>query len=308
MSEPLTREQTAAAVADGMRQAQNTLDIRELPIDGANKFEQTKIYRKWIALFDIRMKPFEARDAKDKEAMLLIAIGEDAYARYQLETPITTEANEYLNARKRLEKIFCLPAPKIEANIEFQNINPMDDESPLAYIERLRSGTQMCEFTNPDQEVMRMMLAKCPNQKWQEQRAIKKWDHTKLADAEEYARILEQTQSFTKKLKKTYPSTSKVNAVRVEKCRNCGLEHDKGRCPAYNKECFKCSQLHHFASLCRQTRRNPRGRGGFSNRRSGQRGSRRSYQNRGGRNNYRGYNSGYNNYRGNSNNNYRGNS
>lgn len=141
----------------------------------------------------------------------------------------------------------------------------------------------MCEFTNPDQKVMGMMLAKCPNQKWQEQRAIKKWDHTKLADVEEYARILEQTQLFTKKLKKTYPSTSKVNAVRVEKCRNCGLEHDKGRCPAYNKECFKCSQLHHFASLCRQTRRNPRGRGGFSNRRSGQRGSRRSYHNRGGR-------------------------
>ena len=243
MAAPLNQAQTTAAVVDGLIQATNTLNIGELQIDTKDKYEMTKVYKRYMQKVDRLMVQFDKREAKDKAAMLLIAIGEKAAARYDLEAQITTEANEYLNTRARLEKIFCVPDPSVQARIHFNGIDPVENESPLQFIERLKESTQMCGFDHPGQKVMKMMLSKCPNQKWQERRAIKKWDHTKLADAEEYARVLEQTHLFTGQLKKQYSSSPRVNAVKaaVKKCGYCGLEHAKypeGRCPAYGQQCF----------------------------------------------------------------------
>jgi hypothetical protein len=39
-------------------------------------------------------------------------------------------------------------------------------------------------------------------------------------------------------------------------CANCELQHYvPGKCPAQNKECYKCLKLGHFASCCRSTRK-----------------------------------------------------
>ena len=34
------------------------------------------------------------------------------------------------------------------------------------------------------------------------------------------------------------------------KCKNCGSQHKRNECPAYNKRCAYCQKWHHFASVC----------------------------------------------------------
>ena len=36
-------------------------------------------------------------------------------------------------------------------------------------------------------------------------------------------------------------------------CRNCGILHGKGFCPAAGQQCHKCKKLNHFARMCRMS-------------------------------------------------------
>ena len=45
---------------------------------------------------------------------------------------------------------------------------------------------------------------------------------------------------------------------RINDCRNCGLSHVKGRCPAYGKVCRACGKNNHFIRVCRSKRQSQR--------------------------------------------------
>ena len=57
---------------------------------------------------------------------------------------------------------------------------------------------------------------------------------------------------------KSSPGKSFHNRTRRQQkygdCKYCGSKHEKGRCPAYGKECSVCHKKHHFASVCRNKR------------------------------------------------------
>ena len=78
--------------------------------------------------------------------MLLINIGEAAVTLYDLATKKTGEANEYLNTRATLESIYCLPQPHCKAQIRFNRVKPLQNESPIQYIERLEMATELCNL------------------------------------------------------------------------------------------------------------------------------------------------------------------
>ena len=42
----------------------------------------------------------------------------------------------------------------------------------------------------------------------------------------------------------------KADPGNTRKCRNCGSQHKRNKCPAYNKRCTYCQKWHHFASVC----------------------------------------------------------
>ncbi len=42
-----------------------------------------------------------------------------------------------------------------------------------------------------------------------------------------------------------------TNVPNVNNCRNCGLNHLKGQCPAYGTICKACQKYNHYASMCR---------------------------------------------------------
>ena len=280
---------------------QQKLGVPPLDIDTVDKFESTKHFGKWFKHYDRVSAPYKDRDAKAKTQMLLINIGEAAATRYDLATKKTGEANEYLNARATLESIYCLPQPHCEAQIRFNRVKPLQNESPIQYIERLKMATELCEFENPDQEVMAALLANCTHQKWQERRLSQKWTKANLSEAETYARELEMAYLLTKEVRST--GEGRVNAVKSEtKCGNCGVYHEPGFCKAKGKTCFRCQRIGHFGKLCRSSRGRNRGnyRGSNARGNSHQSGSGRGTfhprgrggRNRGGRG--RNFNRGYN--------------
>lgn len=53
---------------------------------------------------------------------------------------------------------------------------------------------------------------------------------------------------------RSYRSQSSNKAAKfsfITDCKFCGLDHNKGQCPAYNKRCNKCSKFNHFARVCK---------------------------------------------------------
>ena len=61
-----------------------------------------------------------------------------------------------------------------------------------------------CDFERPDQEIMRTLLNKCPDSKFQEKAFLADWDETSLTEAEKFARNLEQSQLAQKRIKNSY--------------------------------------------------------------------------------------------------------
>jgi predicted nucleic acid-binding Zn-ribbon protein len=46
--------------------------------------------------------------------------------------------------------------------------------------------------------------------------------------------------------------TALFTKQRRDKCNNCGRQHDKGKCPAWKRECHNCGKTGHFAQACRK--------------------------------------------------------
>ena len=284
-----TAEAVQKAFVKAFKSTQNKLDIEPLLIDTTDKFQSTILYRKWIQNYDRLEAPYSDRDAKDRKQMLLINIGPEAAARFEIQPLETGEGDEYKNARATLERIYCVSQPKNESRVRFHRIEQHQNEPPIRFIERLRAATALCEFDEPGEEVMRMMLSKCTNTKWQEKRIIQNWTHSNLKDAEKYARQLEEASVLTKELRKNDNEGGRVNAVKAgkvnnPKCGNCGFNHRVGSCGAKNKKCYKCDKIGHYGAFCRSTQ--PRGRGRFNgrnsrNRYNGNRRGRGNYNNRG---------------------------
>ena len=73
------------------------------------------------------------------------------------------------------------------------------------------------------------------------------------------ARIAETSKQHMKSLKDEGNKVERVDSVDGSArkhqggfaCRNCGILHGKGLCPAFGQQCHKCKRLNHFARMCR---------------------------------------------------------
>ena len=43
----------------------------------------------------------------------------------------------------------------------------------------------------------------------------------------------------------------------IKSCKYCGKCHNTGQCPGMHVKCDKCSQVGHFANICRSSNNNP---------------------------------------------------
>lgn len=273
----LTREDISTAFKSAISGSTFKVEIAPLVVDLSNKFTMTQTYRTWLTHFDRLMLAFPNRSDKDKANILLISLGQNAAAYFDRTTTVDTEGNEYKNTRKTLENIFCVPNASAEARVIFFGTRPKPQEKTLAFLGRLRKASVLCKFDNADTEIMRILMNCNSDPKWQEKRFSAKWTEDNLVEAENYARLLEQTDLLKKELRETYGSSStekvnRINAVPSKNCDYCGRAHKKGQCPAFGKQCDHCKKMHHFSSVCKSknTHGTNQSRGGFRGRGRGQ--------------------------------------
>ena len=282
----LTKDEFESAFKNAMSTTVHKVDIAALEVDLTDKFKMTAKYKSWISHFDRLIKLLPNKSNDEKADILLISIGQTAASFYDRATKAENE-NQYLATRATLENIFCVPQASAEARVIFFGIRPKQNEKTLHLIERLRRAAELCEFEDKDVEIMRVLLSCNTDAKWQEKRFSAKWTEKSLADAEIYARQLEQMELLKKELKDMYSSSSSGNVNRIHantKCDYCGRSHKKGHCAAYNKRCDFCQRLHHFSSVCREKNnrgKNAQSRGGYRGR-GNRRGNFRGNRGRGG--------------------------
>ena len=56
-----------------------------------------------------------------------------------------------------------------------------------------------------------------------------------------------------KRFNKDKPPTQDKHKKDSSKCKFCGYNHSRGKCPAYGKTCAKCGKRNHFATVCKSS-------------------------------------------------------
>ncbi|XP_067940192.1 uncharacterized protein [Watersipora subatra] len=76
-----------------------------------------------------------------------------------------------------------------------------------------------------------------------------------------HVRFHKRTSHHSHAKTQSHPTTSGRNSTTINRhsnnpqyihgCKYCGSSHDRGRCPAYGKECMNCKRRGHFAKVCK---------------------------------------------------------
>ena len=289
----LTLAGVAGLLSSAVKSTISEVKIDPLRTNAPNRYVQTEWATQWLKRFKRLLQPLGPRSPEDKAAMLLTALGEEAALMYDAASDIVTTGNAYEQAIEKIKKLFMVPNPKKEARIRFYSVAPDDEyEKPLTLLDKLGKAALLCEFERPDQEIMRVLLNKCPDSKFQEKAFLAEWDETSLNEAEKFARNLEQSQLAQKRIKNSYGGY-KVKKVTISSCKNCGRFHDAINCPAKGKQCYNCKMYDHFQAFCSRRKNNGNfrghGRGHYQNNRGRYNSGRGQFGGRGrGRGNPRG--------------------
>jgi len=74
-----------------------------------------------------------------------------------------------------------------------------------------------------------------------------------LQQLHETSKVSEEIKSAAKKktpAKDVYQKLSCLQYAEKHKCRRCDNIHERGKCPEYGLECYKCKGINHFAKCC----------------------------------------------------------
>ena len=75
---------------------------------------------------------------------------------------------------------------------------------------------------------------------------ISRFQDFKVCEDEMVAAI----SAYRSQKNRTFNKHKRSQAGPKSNCRNCGYQHEKGKCPAYGQSCIKCGKLNHFARVC----------------------------------------------------------
>ena len=229
-----TPEQMGGILSASIKAQIHKVNIGSLDTNIEDKFDLTKHVLEFVKHFERKLLTLGFRTPEEKASILLNSIGKEAAFLYDAASDIVTTGNAYEQAVKKLKTLFCLPDPEKQARVLFYSVKlDSDNEKPLVLLEKLRKAAVLCGFEHPDQEIMRVLLNKCPDSKFQEKATLADWDETKLAEAEKFSRNLEQSHLTLRKIKSSYGGR-RVNKVQAcTSCKTCGRFHDVATpCPA----------------------------------------------------------------------------
>ncbi|UYV73822.1 K02A2.6-like [Cordylochernes scorpioides] len=100
------------------------------------------------------------------------------------------------------------------------------------FVTEIKSKAEDCEFENIKDSLIR--------------------DRIVLDSIDAIRKNFNEKYKPTTSLKNSYTSNPvRANFNKLIRCSKCNMAHDFGKCPAYEKECYKCRQPNHFSNCCK---------------------------------------------------------
>ena len=242
------------------------------PLKDGNLAEGWKKFRREFEQF-LEATERTAADAKVKTAILLRVIGprgNDIYENFDLGFD---DRKDYAKVIAKFEK-FC--APQEETFISRHRLLCMKHEglSVEEFETKLRTQARFCMLGTLTEDLICHAFVEGVDDRALRDKLLTKAceQELKLPAAIKLAREFTAAKAHMKELGEESPETvhhlyekkhleekevrkdhyKERKETKRPQCGFCGLEHRKGNCPAYGKECTFCHRKNHFERVCRE--------------------------------------------------------
>ncbi|XP_053391490.1 uncharacterized protein LOC128554261 [Mercenaria mercenaria] len=237
-------------------------------------------WNKYVAKLENIFVGMKIDTNKRKKALLLHYAGDDVYDIYETLTLSASEDN-YTDTKTKLKAYFEPKKNREFERFEFRNIKQTSDESIDQFCTRLRQKSELCEFSNKDDEIKSQIIQGCTSKTLrtkclEEERSLQ--DILILGRSMEIARKhasemeksthqdgiqrikTKQSQQKQQQQPMRVPARQQQRHPRPKQrrqfqnpntCRNCGGKYPhQGQCPAYGRTCNYCHKKNHLLSVC----------------------------------------------------------
>ena len=198
-------------------------------------------------------------DLKDKQhaGLLVNWLGREAT---QILASNDVEIDTPKEVFKLLERVFRPKSNQILAIFKFRNLKQRSSQTCNSYMSELRLALPECRYRNDADELLKdQFIFGVDNKEIQDHLLgeIKETDNSVRALYE--ARKIKSRLAQRKILGIINPGLVSVDALskstrKISDCSFYGCTHGKGKCPAFGKECHRCSGKNHFEKICRSSK------------------------------------------------------
>lgn len=218
-----------------------------------------------------------------KIAVLLNLLGNEGLQIYNTFEFSNSESPETLELVLDKFREYCKPVKNlVYEHFKFLTRDRQPGETVDEFITALRQLASTCEFKERDVLIRDRLVIGIKDLRMQEK--MLQYPNLALTEAIQICRAMETSATTQRKILNTTEANTSVpvctvkqqNRVRTQNddryssrennldyrsdgtchkigklCDNCGLLHDKGKCPAYNRYCSRCNKRGHYRKVCR---------------------------------------------------------
>ena len=245
--------------------------MEKLKAPASFNFNEENLARSWKAWkshfnFFLVATESDKKAEKVKTAMLLSCIGVKGREIYDTFTFADEETSQKLSNVLTEFENYCTPKKNLTIlRHKFFTCKQKEGQSFNSFVTDLRRLCEDCEFDAlKDSLVKDVIVLGVVDEKLRER--MLRDSSLDLKKAIELGSADEESKKHSKELKEEL-IVAKVNTSKhlssrpteMEKkefrCKFCGLSHRKGKCPAWNKTCFKCEEKGHLIKFCPNNRK-----------------------------------------------------
>eukprot|EP00731_Ephydatia_muelleri_P001018 Em0001g1018a len=232
-------------------------------VDDTSVAEKWRQWRQTMELFIELSMPDKSEKEKCSAFLYIIGqAGRDIFNAFVL----TAEERDKINILFAKFESYCKPKRNVTVErYKFNTRMQAAEESIDQFVTALRLIAKDCDFKLLEDDLIRDRIVCGTNSDRVKERLLREHDLT-LDKAINICRSTEESKKQLESMSeekadpkvhtvKPAPADSEERSSiprgKIDRCRNCGLQHGRDSCPARGRKCHKCHRMNHFAKLCR---------------------------------------------------------